>query len=65
MKIEYYHASKYGNGVMVAEEFKKLMAAKGATVNIHHIREVRPKMLPRPTSTYSVHLEGSVSPLGA
>jgi menaquinone-dependent protoporphyrinogen IX oxidase len=45
MKIEYYHASKYGNGVMVAEEFKKLMAAKGATVNIHHIREVRPKML--------------------
>ncbi|MGD0816799.1 MAG: hypothetical protein ABR986_00175 [Methanomassiliicoccales archaeon] len=45
MKIEYFHASKYGNGVMVAEEFKKLMAAKGVTVNVHHIREVRPKQL--------------------
>jgi len=43
MKIEYYHASKYGNGALVAEEFKKLMAAKGATVNVHHIRDVRPK----------------------
>ena len=45
MKIEYYHASKYGNGAMVAEEFKRLMAAKGVTVNIHHIRDVRPKEL--------------------
>lgn len=45
MKIEYYHASKYGNGVMVAEEFKKLMAAKGVTVNVRHIRDVRPKEL--------------------
>ena len=26
---------------MVAEEFKKLMAAKGATVNIHHIQDVQ------------------------
>ena len=45
MKIEYYHASKYGNGVIVAEEFKKLMTIKGSTVNIHHIRDVRPKAL--------------------
>ena len=45
MKIEYYHASKYGNGAMVAEEFKKLMAAKGVTVNVHHIRDARPKGL--------------------
>ena len=45
MKIEYYHASKYGNGIMVAEEFKKIMAAKGAIVNIHHIRDVKPKEL--------------------
>jgi len=29
MKIEYFHASKYGNGVLVAEEFKKQMEAKG------------------------------------
>jgi hypothetical protein len=45
MKIEYYHASKYGNGAMVAEEFRKLMVAKGVTVNVHHIRDVRPKEL--------------------
>jgi multimeric flavodoxin WrbA len=47
MKIEYYHASKYGNGAMVAEEFKKQMDLKGATVNVHHIRDARPKELPQ------------------
>jgi len=46
MKIEYFHASKYGNGVKVAEEFKKQMAARGGTVNVQHIREARPKELP-------------------
>ncbi|MGE5289417.1 MAG: hypothetical protein ACM3ML_19895 [Micromonosporaceae bacterium] len=46
MKIEYFHASKYGNGVMVAEEFSKQMAAQGVTVNVHHIREASPKQLP-------------------
>ena len=46
MKIEYFHASKYGNGAMVAEEFKKQMAAKGVTVNVHHIRDARPKEMP-------------------
>jgi len=43
MNIEYFHASKFGNGAMVAEEFKKLMATKGIAVNVHHIRDVRPK----------------------
>lgn len=43
MKIEYFHASKFGNGAMVAEEFKKLMAAKGVTVTVQHIRNARPK----------------------
>ncbi len=46
MKVELYHASKYGNGARVAEEFKRLMMAKGNEVNIHHIREVSPKDLP-------------------
>ena len=46
MKIEYVHASKHGNGAMVAEEFRKGMVAGGATVNVHHIREVRPTELP-------------------
>ena len=45
MRVELYHASKYGNGARVAEEFKRLMAAKGNEVNIHHIKEVRPKDL--------------------
>jgi hypothetical protein len=46
MKIEYFHASKYGNGVLVAEEFKKLMAAKGVAVNVHHVRDAKPKEMP-------------------
>ena len=40
MKIEYLHASKFGNGAMVADEFKKLMSARGVSVDVHHIREV-------------------------
>jgi hypothetical protein len=31
---------------MVAEEFKKQMAAKGVTVNVHHIQGTRPKEMP-------------------
>src|SRR4030095_4214159 len=46
MKIEYFHASKYGNGALVAEEFSRQMAAKGVTVGVHHIREARPDPLP-------------------
>ena len=45
MKIEYLHASKFGNGAMVAAEFKQQMAARSAVVNVHHIREVRPAEL--------------------
>lgn len=45
MKIEYLHASKFGNGAAVAAEFKKQTAAKGVSVDIHHIREVRPTEL--------------------
>jgi hypothetical protein len=46
MKIEYLHASKYGNGAMVAEEFTKQMVAKGVTVHVQHIRAARPDQLP-------------------
>ena len=46
MKIEYLHASKYGNGAMVAEEFSRQMAARGVSVEVHHIREAKPKQLP-------------------
>ena len=46
MKIEYYHASKYGNGAMIAEEFKKQMAAREVIVNIQHVRDVKPNQIP-------------------
>ena len=45
-RIEYFHASEYGNGVRVAEEFKRLMAARGVAVNVHHIKDVRPDAMP-------------------
>jgi menaquinone-dependent protoporphyrinogen IX oxidase len=45
MRIEYLHASKFGNGAAVAAEFKKLMAARGVSVEVHHIREVNPAAL--------------------
>jgi hypothetical protein len=46
MKIEYLHASKYGNGAMLAAEFKRLMSAEGADVDVHHIKETNPSDLP-------------------
>jgi len=46
MRIEYYHASKYGNGATVAEEFRKQMADKGVTVNINHVTKANPKDIP-------------------
>ena len=45
MNIEYLHASKFGNGVKVAREFTEQMAARGVTVNVHHIRDVEPDAL--------------------
>jgi hypothetical protein len=44
--IEYYHASRFGNGAKVAEEFRRQSALLGATVNVHHIRDADPKNLP-------------------
>ena len=46
MKIEYFHASKFGNGAKVAEEFRNRMAARGVTVDVHHVREARPREMP-------------------
>jgi len=64
MKIEYFHASKFGNGAMVAEEFKRQMAARGVTVNVQHIREARPKELP-PADLYLISSPGRVGkPIG-
>jgi flavodoxin len=46
MRIEYFHASVYGNGAMVAEEFKKQMEAKGVKVDVHHIDGMKPDAIP-------------------
>lgn len=65
MKVEYFHASKYGNGARVAEEFKGLMAAKGVTVNVQHIRDARPKVLP-PADLYIFSSPGRIGkPIGS
>jgi menaquinone-dependent protoporphyrinogen IX oxidase len=64
MKIEYLHASKYGNGVMVAEEFSKQMMARSVTVNVHHITAMSPKELP-PTDLYLFSSPGRMGkPIG-
>jgi hypothetical protein len=46
MNLEYVHASRFGNGAKVADEFAKRMAARGVTVQVHHIRDVSPDRLP-------------------
>lgn len=64
MKIEYFHASKFGNGALVAEEFKKQMVAAGVTVNVHHIREANPKEMP-PADLYLFSSPGRMGkPIG-
>jgi len=64
VKIEYFHHSVHGNGALVAEEFKRLMAARGVTVNVHHAREVRPKELP-PADLYLFSSPGRMGkPIG-
>jgi multimeric flavodoxin WrbA len=64
MKIEYFHASKYGNGAKVAEEFKKRMAARKVEVSIHHVREARPKEMP-PADLYLFSSPGRMGkPIG-
>ena len=51
MKIEYTHGSKYGNGALIADEFKRQMAARGILVNVHHVRDVRPREI-QPADLY-------------
>lgn len=47
MRIEYFHHSVFGNGAMVAEEFARAMASRGATVDVHHMRRAKPRELPK------------------
>ena len=45
-KIAYFHASRYGNGEKVAEEFRRLMAEREVKVEVQHIKRSRPKEMP-------------------
>jgi menaquinone-dependent protoporphyrinogen IX oxidase len=64
MTIEYVHASKYGNGARVAEEFKRLMAGKGVTVDVRHVREANAKAMP-PADLYVFSSPGRMGrPIG-
>jgi len=65
MKIEYFHASKYGNGQKVAEEFRRLMTATSAvTVNVHHVKDARPKEI-APADLYVFSAPGRIGkPIG-
>jgi menaquinone-dependent protoporphyrinogen IX oxidase len=46
MRIEYFHASVYGNGAQVAEEFKRQMAARGVEVNVRRMKDSKPNEMP-------------------
>jgi hypothetical protein len=64
MKIEYLHASKFGNGAIVAAEFARLMADKGVSVEIHHIRKLSPTGVP-PAELYVFSSPGRMGkPIG-
>jgi len=47
MKILYLHASVFGNGALVAEELKQHLSEKDVPVEVHHIREMDARRLPR------------------
>ena len=65
MRIEYLHASKFGNGATVAGEFQRLMAARGVGVEVHHIREVNPAVL-APADLYVFSSPGRMGkPIGS
>jgi menaquinone-dependent protoporphyrinogen IX oxidase len=46
MHIEYFHASKFGNGKRVADRFAQQMQEKGVSVAIHRIDDIDPTGLP-------------------
>jgi menaquinone-dependent protoporphyrinogen IX oxidase len=53
MKIEYVHASKFGNGAQVAAEFERQMATHGIGVAIHHVNAVKAELAPADLYVFS------------
>ncbi len=65
MRIEYVHASKFGNGAQVAELFRAQMAATGATVEVHHVHDMRRREL-APADLYVFSSPGRMGrPIGS
>ncbi len=65
LHVEYYHASKYGNGAQVAAEFQRILSTQGHTVVVHHIRDVNPKAIP-PADLYVLSSPGRLGkPIGS
>ena len=65
MKVEYVHASKFGNGAEVAAEFSRQMAARDVEVDVHHVRDVDAGKLP-PADLYVFSSPGRMGrPIGA
>jgi hypothetical protein len=65
MRIVYLHASKFGNGAMVAAEFHRLMAARSISVEVHHIRDVKAAQL-SPADLYVFSSPGRMGkPIGS
>lgn len=46
VRVEIYHASKYGNGEKVVAYLQGLLVVKGHEANHRHIRDAKPKELP-------------------
>lgn len=46
MRVEIFHASKYGNGEKVAAYLQGLLTAKGHQANVDHVKRVKPKNVP-------------------
>lgn len=46
MRIEIYHASKYGNGAKIAEELERVLESRGQQASVHHVGDVGPKEVP-------------------
>lgn len=65
MKIEYVHASKYGNGATVAEAFRNEMVGAGVEVALHHVQDVSAKDMP-PADLYVFSSPGRMGrPIGS
>ena len=64
MRIEIYHASKYGNGKEVAEELRRLLEAKGHHARAQHITDASPGSLPDADLYVFGSPDGSASPSG-